>query len=59
MTRKHVAIVTNKENIDMSRDAGLDATASLTDAFKAAMDRHGLNARVAFVPYGRYTVLDV
>jgi nickel-dependent lactate racemase len=59
MTRKHVSIVTNKENLEMSRGAGLDATDSLQEAFEAALKRHGPNARVAFVPYGRYTVLDV
>jgi nickel-dependent lactate racemase len=59
MTRKHVSIVTNKENLEMSRGAGLPATASLQEAFEAALKRHGPNARVAFVPYGRYTVLDV
>jgi nickel-dependent lactate racemase len=59
MTRKHVSIVTNKENLEMSRGAGFTATESLQEAFEAAMKRHGPNARVAFVPYGRYTVLDV
>lgn len=42
----------------MSRDVGLDATDSLPEAFPRAMKRHGDNGRVAFVPYGRYTVLD-
>lgn len=59
MTRKHVKVVTNEENIEMSREAGLDATASLQEAFKAALEKHGPDARVAYVPYGRYTVLDV
>lgn len=59
MTRKQVTIVTNQENLEMSRGAGLDATASLQEAFEAALKRHGPDARVAFVPYGRYTVLDV
>jgi nickel-dependent lactate racemase len=59
MTRKHVSLVTNKENLEMSRGAGLPATESLQEAFEAALKRHGTNARVAFVPYGRYTVLDV
>ncbi|MGC8837455.1 MAG: lactate racemase domain-containing protein [Anaerolineae bacterium] len=59
MTRKHITVVTRKENLEMSRGAGLDATDSLEEAFQAALKRHGPNARVAFVPYGRYTVLDV
>ncbi len=59
MTRKNVVIVTNKENAEMSRGAGLETADSLEAAFAAALKRHGPNARVAFVPYGRYTVLDV
>jgi len=37
----------------------LEATDSLSEAFGKALRKHGLNARVAFVPFGRYTVLDV
>lgn len=59
MTRKNVVIVTNKENAEMSRGAGLETADSLEAAFDAALKRHGPDARVAFVPYGRYTVLDV
>jgi len=59
MTRKDVTIVTKKENIGLSRQAGLKATDSLPSAFEAALKRHGPNARVAFVPYGRYTLLDL
>jgi nickel-dependent lactate racemase len=59
MTRKHVVIVTQKENLEMSRQAGLEATDSLQEAFQAALKRHGAKARMAFVPYGRYTILDV
>ena len=59
MTRKQVTIVTNKTNLSMAREVGIEATDSLPAAFEAALKRHGPNARVAFVPYGRYTVLDV
>lgn len=59
MTRKNVVIVTNKENLEMCRSVGLNATGSLQEAFNEALKRHGKAARVAFVPYGRYTVLDV
>lgn len=59
MTRKNVTIVTNKENLEMSRVAGLNATDSLQAAFSDALNRHGPDARVPFVPCGRYTVLDV
>ncbi len=59
MTRKQCTIVTNQENLEMTKEIGMDASASLQEAFEAALKRHGPNARVAFVPYGRYTVLDV
>jgi nickel-dependent lactate racemase len=59
MTRKNVVIVTNRENLEMCRSVGLSATDSVQEAFDAALQRHGPAARVAFVPYGRYTVLDV
>lgn len=59
MTRKQVVIVTERENLELARSAGLEVTDSLAGAFEAARKRHGANARVAFVPYGRYTVLDV
>ncbi len=59
MTRKDIVVVTQTENLQAARDVGLGATDSLEKAFKAAMEKHGPNARVAFVPYGRYSVLDV
>ncbi len=37
----------------------LNATDSLQAAFSDALNRHGPDARVPFVPCGRYTVLDV
>lgn len=59
MTRKFVTVVTNKENLAFTDSVGINATASLQAAFQEALERHGRDARVAFVPYGRYTVLDV
>ena len=59
MTRKSLKVVTMAENIESATGAGFDATASLEEAFMEAMKKHGPNARVAFVPYGRYSVLDV
>ncbi len=59
MTRKHVVIVTNEDNLEMSRSSGLHTMSSLQEAFDEAMRRHGTDARVAFVPYGRYSVFDV
>lgn len=59
MTRKSVTIVTREENLSFTDSVGLNAKASLQMAFEEALARHGRDARVAFVPYGRYTVLDV
>jgi nickel-dependent lactate racemase len=59
MTRKNVTIVTNEENLELSRSVGLNAMSSLQAALTGALERHGPDARVAFVPYGRYSVLDI
>jgi nickel-dependent lactate racemase len=52
-------IVTRPENLAMARDIGLTVYDSLGQAYRDALAKHGANARVAFVPYGRYSVLDV
>jgi hypothetical protein len=54
LTRKHLTIVTLEENLGMAADIGLDATTSLGDAFAAAMERHGPDAKVAVLPFARY-----
>ncbi|MCS7142927.1 MAG: lactate racemase domain-containing protein [Aigarchaeota archaeon] len=54
MTRKHVTVVTNKENLQMAHDIGIDATDSLDEAFKEALRRHGSDAQVVVLPYARY-----
>ena len=54
MTRKHLALVTLEENLEMAADIGLDATTSLDEAFAAAMERHGSDAKVVVLPYARY-----
>ena len=59
MTRKDIIVVTQDYNLEAARGVGLGASAYLDEAFMAAMDKHGPNARVAFVPYGRYSVFDV
>jgi hypothetical protein len=38
----------------MAADIGLEATTSLDEAFAAAMERHGADAKVAVLPYARY-----
>jgi hypothetical protein len=57
MTRKQVWLVTNKANLPMCKEIGLTAFESIDEAFKQAMAKSGSEARVAFVPYGRYTVI--
>jgi hypothetical protein len=57
MTRKDVLVVTDRKNLELSTSAGLKTHTSLEDAFREALACHGPDARVAFVPYGRYSVL--
>ena len=59
MTRKDIVVVTQADNLEAAKGVGLGASAYLDEAFMAAMDKHGPNARVAFVPYARYSILDV
>ena len=54
MTRKHLTMVTLEENLEMAADIGMDATTSLDEAFGAAMERHGPDAKVIVLPYARY-----
>jgi lactate racemase len=54
MTRKHLTLVTLEENLDLAADIGIDATTSLEEAFAAAMERHGPQAKVIVLPYARY-----
>ena len=54
LTRKHLTLVTLEENLEMAADIGLDATASVDEAFAAAMERHGPNAKMIVLPYARY-----
>jgi lactate racemase len=57
MTRKHVWIVTDKSNLSFCREIGLIAYESIDEAFAQAMAKCGDKAGVAFIPYGRYTVV--
>jgi nickel-dependent lactate racemase len=54
MTRKHLLLVTLEQNLELAADIGIDATTSLDEAFAAAMDRHGPDAKVIVLPYARY-----
>jgi hypothetical protein len=59
MLNSEVQIVTRSENLEMAGDIGLSVGTSLETAVHEALQKHGENARIAFVPYGRYTILDV
>jgi nickel-dependent lactate racemase len=54
MTRKHLRLVTLEENLELAADIGIDATTSLDEAFGAAMERHGPDAKVIVLPFARY-----
>src|SRR5262249_30695711 len=54
MTRKHLTMVTIAENLDMAADIGIEATTSLDEAFAAALDRHGRDAKAIVLPFARY-----
>jgi len=59
MLNKDVQIVTLPGNLEMARNAGLNVEGSLEEAMTKAMTKHGKDARVAFVPFGRYTIFEV
>ena len=52
-------VVTLPPNLEMAEDIGFQASDSIQAAYRGALDRHGPDARVAFIPFGRYTVLNV
>lgn len=54
MTRKRLTLVTLEENLAMAADIGLEATTSVEEAFAAALERHGREAKVIVLPYARY-----
>jgi hypothetical protein len=58
MLHADVRFVTLPKNHALARDIGFDVYEDVPKAYQDALGRHGANARVAFVPYGRYTVLD-
>jgi nickel-dependent lactate racemase len=56
MLNRDVQIVTREENVKVARDLGFEAQDSFDEAFAKAMAKHGKGARIAFVPFGRYSV---
>ena len=57
MCKKEVWLVTAKDNLPVCQDIGIRAFDALEDAYAEAMKRCGKDAQVAFIPYGRYTVV--
>ena len=58
MAEREVQIVTLQENIEMARGIGLNVGTDLQAAFDAALQKHGKDAKVAIVPFGRYSVFE-
>ena len=56
LMQRDVQVVTLEQNLAMAKQVGLNVTSDLKAAFATAMKKHGPDAKVAFVPYGRYTV---
>jgi lactate racemase len=54
MTRNRLTMVTLEENLELAADIGIDATTSLEEAFAAAIERHGSDAKVVVLPFARY-----
>jgi nickel-dependent lactate racemase len=54
MTRKRLTMVTLEENLAMAAEIGIGATTSLQEAFDAAMERQGPDAKVVILPFARY-----
>ena len=57
MTRKDVWLVTDKVNLSFCKEIGLTAFESIGEAFDQAIKKCGDNAQIAFIPYGRYTII--
>lgn len=57
MSKKEVWLVTAKDNLTACEDIGIKAFDSMEEAFSQAIKRCGDQAQVAFIPYGRYTVI--
>lgn len=57
MPQKDVWIVTDKANLSLCRKIGLTAYESIVEAYREAIKRIGDGGKVAFIPYGRYTII--
>lgn len=59
MLHADVYVVTQPKNLTMAKSFGFTVFQSAEEAYRAALRKHGDNARVAFIPYGRYTVVEI
>lgn len=57
MCKKKVWLATEKENLPLCEDIGIRAFGSLAEAYGEALKKYGNDSQVAFIPYGRYTVV--
>ena len=59
MVRKATEYITLNENLAFAKDVELAASgpAEVQKVFDRLLAKYGPNAAVAFVPFGRYTVL--
>jgi len=57
MTRKEVWVVTDKQNLAECQEIGIIAYDSIETAFDRAIEICGQDAQIAFIPYGRSTIL--
>lgn len=57
MIRKELWLVTDKVNLSSCKKIGLTAYDSIEEAFSKAIKKCGDDATVAFIPYGRYTII--
>lgn len=58
MLHADIYLITREENFDMARQVGFSVFKTIEEAYRAALDKHGADAKVAFIPYGRYTIID-
>ena len=58
MLHADLHVVTLPQNHELARDIGFRVADSVQTAYMEALNRHGADAGVAFIPYGRYTILD-
>jgi lactate racemase len=57
MLHADVHIVTDSSNHGLARKIGFSVFDTVDEAYQKALSKHGNLARVVYVPYGRYTIL--